>query len=254
MTDKAAAGKKGPNMTMPEDKEMAKAFVATSEDNVVGSNQKSADFKAKMLLNHNDLVTKHNRLFAQQRVLGSNQNSLFSRLKGHSRMALKMIGIEETMGDPPSGDSDRERFNQLVKDTWTKRNPDDAKLVETIWVMRIVLSKHPKWRKFQTDENASDEAKKKKHEANEARPEGSKKAKQAEKDKKIIESLASSVSVASKSANKEAVTKVGNSLDFLSKGDGQICLFHGFLLRVLCLLTGSLLQLLSIRSKCRMLN
>ena len=30
----AAAGKKGPNVTMPEDVEMGKAFVATSEDNL----------------------------------------------------------------------------------------------------------------------------------------------------------------------------------------------------------------------------
>jgi len=69
----AATGKKGPNVTVPEDVEMGKVFVATSEDNIVGSNQKSADFKAKMLVNCNDLIRKCNRLCAQQHVVQSNQ-------------------------------------------------------------------------------------------------------------------------------------------------------------------------------------
>jgi len=55
-----------------------------------------------------------------------------------------MIGIEETMGSPPSGDADRERFKQMIKDTWAKRNPDECKLVDAIWNMKLVLSKHPK--------------------------------------------------------------------------------------------------------------
>ena len=112
----SAAGKKGPNMTMPEDVEMGKAFIATSEDNIVGSNMKSSEFKAKMLINYNGLITKYNRLFSQQYVLRSNQNSLFSRFKSHSRMILKMIGIEETMGDPPSGDNDKAKWIQAIKD------------------------------------------------------------------------------------------------------------------------------------------
>jgi len=209
----AAAGKKGPNMTMPEDVEMAKAFVATSEDNIVGSNQKSSDFKSKMLVNYNELIRKYNRLFSQQCVLRSNQNSLFSRFKSHSRMVLKMIGIEETMGAPPSGDTDRERFNQMIKDTWAKRNPDDCKLVDTIWALKLALSKHPKWRKFQTDEDAADDVKRKKREAKQSRPVGSKKAKQAESDKKLMQSLVSTVSVQSREANDGGVTKVADSLE-----------------------------------------
>jgi len=39
---------KGANMTMLEDVEMAKAFVAASKDRIVGSQQKSSDFKAKI--------------------------------------------------------------------------------------------------------------------------------------------------------------------------------------------------------------
>ena len=64
-----ACGKKGPNMAMPEDVEMAKAFVATSEDNIVGQNMKSAEFKGKMLVNYNELVKKYNRVHSQQHQL-----------------------------------------------------------------------------------------------------------------------------------------------------------------------------------------
>ena len=73
------AGKKGPNMTMAEDVELAKAFVATSEDSIVGSNQKSADFKAKMLQNYNKLISTCNRAYHQSYTTRKNQNSLFNR-------------------------------------------------------------------------------------------------------------------------------------------------------------------------------
>lgn len=96
MTD--ATGKKGPNMTLLEDIELAKAFVATSEDSIVGSNQKSADFKAKMLSNYNVLVAKHNKNYTKQCVQRNNKNSLYARFKHLSRLTLKMLGIEETMG------------------------------------------------------------------------------------------------------------------------------------------------------------
>jgi len=136
------------------------------------------------------------------------------------------------MGDPPSGDSDRARFMQLVKDTWAKRNPEDSKLVETVCAMKMTLEKHPKWQKFQVDQDNSDEAKKKKREAKAARPEGSKKAKQAMEDKKTLETLVSTQSVTSKNVNEEGITRVADSFEFLSKGnnDCQICMFHGFLI------------------------
>jgi len=212
-------GKKGPNMTMSEDIDMAKAFVAASEDNIVGCSQKSADFKAKMLDCYNTLIAKHNRVYHQNFPVRKNQNSLFNRFKGHSRLTLKMIGIEETMGEPPSGDADREKFNQMVKDTWSKRNPEDARLCDTIWNMRIALGKHPKWRKFQGDEDASDEAKKKKREANKLRPEGTKKAKTAAADKKLIQDLVSTAAEGNKKSQVSYMDKVTCSLGVMSKGE-----------------------------------
>jgi len=225
MTDMpaAAGGKKGPNMTMPEDVEMAKAFIATSEDIIVGSNQKSADFKAKMLQNYKKLIASYNRLYHQQYIHRKNQNSLFNRFKSHSRLTLKMIGIKETMGEPPSGDSDREKFNQMIKDAWTKRNPDDAKLCDTIWALRIVLSKHPQWRKYQSDEDATDEARKKKREANKMRPEGTKKAKTAAADKQLIHDLVSTATEGSKQKQNDCMDKVASSITVMSKGNAFLC-------------------------------
>jgi len=119
MTDKTA-GKKGPNMTMAEDIELVKSFVVTSDESIVGSNQKSADFKAKMLQNYNKLIANYDGMHHQSYPTRKNQNSLLNRFKAHSRLVLKMLGIKETMGEPPSGDTDREKFNQMIRDTWVK--------------------------------------------------------------------------------------------------------------------------------------
>jgi len=67
-TEAANAGKKGPNMTLLEDVELTKTFLATSEDVIVGSNQKSADFKAKMLANYNTIILKYNQHYSKQHV------------------------------------------------------------------------------------------------------------------------------------------------------------------------------------------
>jgi len=151
---------------MAEDVELAKSFVATSEDSIVGSNQKSADFKAKMLQNYNKLIEKYNRMHHQSYPRRKNPNSLFNSLDAHSRPVLKMLGIKETMGETPSGDTDAEKFNQMIRGTWVKQNPDNACLCDAIWNLHVVLSKHPKWRKFQSDEGREIETRKKKREAN----------------------------------------------------------------------------------------
>jgi len=216
MTD--ATGKKGPNMTLLEDIELAKAFVATSEDSIVGSNQKSTDFKAKMLSNHNVLIAKHNKNYTKQHVQRNNKNSLCARFKHLSRLTLKMLGIEETMGEPPSGDNDREKFNEMIKQTWIKRNPDDSRHCDVVWMYRVILRKHPKWRKFQSDEDAVDEQKRRKREAKQARPLGAKKAKSAAADKQLIQNLVTTVSEDAKTVNSAGMEKVSGSIEVVTKG------------------------------------
>ena len=96
-----------------------------------------------------------------------------------------------------------------------------------------MLKDHPKWRKFQAEEDAADEQKKKKRDANKkaSRPEGTKKAKTAAADRKLIESLVNGANEEAKKSKTGYMQKVSDSLDLLSKGKKVLITFN-----VLCFL------------------
>jgi hypothetical protein len=100
---------KGAKFSPSEDLLLCKAFVATSEDVTVGTDQKGTEFKVKMFSTYCSLVHEHNNDFDthyQTRMGHSN----FLRFKKISKYVLKYIGIEEAAGDPPSGDRLRTLF------------------------------------------------------------------------------------------------------------------------------------------------
>ena len=101
---------RGPKWVVAEDMELCKAWIATSEDATVGANQKGATFKAKFLLNYTHLLKDYNKTMGTKhgvRTAGSLHNR-FGRL---SRLVLKFLAIQEQMGKPPSGDTDREIYD-----------------------------------------------------------------------------------------------------------------------------------------------
>ena len=57
----AKSGSRGPSKSVVEDMELCKAFVAASEDVIVGSGQKDAAFKTKLNENCNILIKEHNK-------------------------------------------------------------------------------------------------------------------------------------------------------------------------------------------------
>jgi hypothetical protein len=52
---------RGPNWTAIEHKLLCQAFIATSEDPIVGTDQKGAKFQEKMHVNYKKVVANHNR-------------------------------------------------------------------------------------------------------------------------------------------------------------------------------------------------
>jgi len=211
-----ATGKKGPSVTLLEDVEPAKAFVATSEDSVVGSNQKSANFEAKMMANHNILAETHNQHHTKQHVRRNNENSLHRKFKHLSRLTLETLGVKETMGELAPGDTDREKFNKMIKQTWVERDQGDSQHADVVWVCLVVLRKHTKWHKFQSDEGAVDEQNRKR-EAKQTRPLGAKNAKATAADRQLIQNPVTAVSEGAKSANAASTERVSILIDVMTK-------------------------------------
>jgi len=207
---------RGPNFMLAEDIELCKAFVNTSEDDVHGNEQRSADFKNKLMEQYNLRIEKCNRQHCTAFVKRLNPNSLNNRFKKISRFALKHIAIEEQMGRPPSGDTDREKFIALVKETFLKRHQSDAgNMIETIACCKILLGNHPKWRKCQQEEDArADEVTTKRKE----RPAGTKKAKDRKADRDLITAVVNGQNKDQKSQKGEFVERITGSIDVLSKG------------------------------------
>jgi len=110
MTEAAASNKgaRGPGMTLTEDVKLCKAFIATSEDPIVGANMKDSGFKSKLNENYHVLLKEYNRAYGTTYAKRTNVSSLHNRFKKISRLVLKLIGIEAAMGTIPSGDNDAE--------------------------------------------------------------------------------------------------------------------------------------------------
>ena len=103
-----------------------------------------------------------------------------------------------------------------------KRNPEDARFVDAIWALRKALGKHPKWCKFQLDEDVLKEQKMKKREASKKeRPEGAKTAKTAAADKKLIKDLVGTASNHANDAQGSHMPKVTTAIDVMSQDKPQ---------------------------------
>lgn len=210
-----AKQKRGPSYQMTEDLVLCKAFIATSEDPVVGTNQRSGDFKNKFHLNYVSLIREYNDGYGT--AYGDrNGLSALNRFKKMSRFVLKFIGTEESAGDPPSGDTGREEHDKLVKETYLSRYPEAVNMVEAVIHCKDFLINSPKWRTYQQGEEESAETKKRERE----RPVGTKKAKEKKADHELVRqclSVAESVEKPKKKKlrqkKEEFMTKVGASLD-----------------------------------------
>lgn len=173
----ASAVKRGPNFSCAEDYELARAWIATSEDAVVGANQRHGDFKKKFNESYYQLVKQCNDTVGSSYPLTRGDNSAHNRFRKISRLCLKLIGIEKAVGDPPSGDTQKEEWDLRVKELFFKKNPDGKNILENILAARSFLGDHPKWIAYEESEECGKKR---------VRPEGNKKAKEKEADKKFI--------------------------------------------------------------------
>lgn len=188
-----APPKRGPNFSCAEDYELARAWVATGEDAVVGTNQRTGDFKKKFNEAYYLLVKGTNDSVGTTYPLNRGDNSAYNRFRKISRLCLKLIGVEKTVGDPPSGDTEKIEWDKRVKQLFFKQNPDGKNTLENIMAARSFLGDHPKWISYEESESA----------VKRPRPEGNKKAKEKEADKKfVLDCMNNSVSGTGDESNK----------------------------------------------------
>jgi hypothetical protein len=197
---------RGPKWTPTENMILCRAFIATSEDPVVGTDQKSADFQLKLHANYKQLLCEHNREHRThylERKCGSN----FNQFKKLSKAVLKYIGVEDNAGDPPSGDSDKSVWLESCRETFNERYADMKNLLDSVLMCKDFLQQSPKWEAFE-----------KKMEGNvKKRPMGTKKAKQAKSDEILVKRVLS-VSTDEKSKKKHQKNKD----NFMAKMSGGI--------------------------------
>jgi hypothetical protein len=191
MADTSKKALRGPNFHLAEDPQVCYAWIATSEDSVVGTNLKSSDFKEKFHRRYVLLIEKYNQ--QMKTCYGPrNASGCFNRFRKLSRGLLKLLGTENSIGSPPSGDSEREQWDSKVKELFLKRHPDYVKMVDSITFSKDILGDKPKWRAYQDEEEREGEQDKKK-----ARPIGNKKSKQVKEDKNLVEKFLSGESLSS---------------------------------------------------------
>jgi hypothetical protein len=177
--------KRGANFKLAEDLQICYAWIGTSEDATVGTNMKTADFKEKFHNRYATLIDKYNNDMKTD-YCHRNSSGCYNRFKKISKGLLKYLGTENSVGSPPSGDTDKEKWNEKVQQLFLKRYPEFVKLLESIQACKDVLGDKPKWRAFQ-DEEEMDEGNSKKR----SRPEGTKKAKEMKADRDCIQKFLS---------------------------------------------------------------
>ena len=150
---------RGPNFRLAEDLQICNAWIGTSEDATVGTNMRTSDFKDKFHARYVLLITRHNNEMGSD-YSNRNATGCYNRFKKISRGVLKYIGTENSVGSPPSGDTDKEKWNEKVQEMFLKRHPDFVKIVDTIQAAKEILGDKPKWRAFQDEEESSEGAKK----------------------------------------------------------------------------------------------
>jgi hypothetical protein len=175
---------KGANFTLSEDLMICQSFVAASEDGTVGTDQKASDFMLKMFEIYCKLLDAHNKK-NNTKFEYRQGHSNFSRFKKLSKYVLKLIGIEETAGDPPTGDNDLNEWREKCKETFIQRHPEAKPLFDNVVFVKDYLQECPKWRPFEeANLPTADRNNKKKG------PDGSKKQKQLKHDLEIVKTIA----------------------------------------------------------------
>lgn len=142
---------------------MSKAFVAASEDATVGRNQKSNDFKAKFFLCYCKIIADYNKSFGTSYSVW-NAKSIWNRFRKISRLVLKLVGTVESVGDPPSGDTDCEEYDKQLKLTYIGCQPEAKNIYDNVLVSMEFLKDKPKWKRYQQKEDEAAAASKKKAE------------------------------------------------------------------------------------------
>jgi hypothetical protein len=202
---------RGPNWTPSEHKLLAQSFIATSEDAIVGTDQKGADFQEKMHVNYKRIVADHNRV-NNTRYHDRKCTSIFTQFKKLSAAVLKFIGVEDNAGEPPTGDNDRAIWQQGINETFSDRFPHFKNMLDSVLYCKDTLQDSPKWEAFE---------KKKEEGIQRRRPQGTKKAKQESQDEKLVKRVLS-VSTEEKSKKKhmknkdDFMKKMGTGIDVLA--------------------------------------
>lgn len=186
---------RGAGFTRTEDILACKSFIAASEDPFVGTSQKGRDFKKKMHEKYKELLVQQAKL-DQLKYLSApagakellpppqvyetrNPDSVHSRFKDTiSARILKFLAVEETT-QQDSG-SDDEQFYQKCKLIFERRYPTFGNF-DDLRMCKDYLKDKAKYLSFRKIMEAGNTKKVE-------RPTSSKKAKQDEVDKKLIES------------------------------------------------------------------
>jgi hypothetical protein len=142
-----APARRGPSYQAVEDVELCRAFIAASEDAIVGTNQRSADFKNKFHLNYVHLICEHNDMFGTHYTDRSGA-SAFNCFKKISMFVHKYHGILESSGEPPSGETGKEEYYKMAKETFLQRYPEARNMADNVISCYDVLHGHPKWQSF----------------------------------------------------------------------------------------------------------
>ena len=230
------ASGRGPKWVVAEDMELCKGWIATSEDATVGANQKGATFKAKFLLNYTHLLKEYNKTFGTKHSVRT-AGSCFNRFGRLSRLVLKFLAIEEQMGKPPSGDTDRKLYDTKCKDVFLQRHSDAANILDSVLACKVVLGEHPKWKSYQIEEDADS---KKRADTKKARPQGSKKAKQMEEDRKMVEQILTSSKAAPKVSPRDEILKqIGSGFEAITDGKSSCAAMDNTIDGARCLISSS---------------
>ena len=190
---------RGPSFSKIEDLLVCKAFIRRSEDPITGNSQKGKDFMIGMRKDYKELLATQFRL--DSRAYGSSSEatreafggqvpipylertpiSIFGRFKETiAPRVMKFLGIQDTL--PKESGTNDEDFYQACKTVFSNRFPRFGNF-DDMRTCKEYLEDKAKFSSFRTKLKAAESEKKNK---GEERPCGSKKAKQASKDVKLI--------------------------------------------------------------------
>jgi len=190
---------RGPGYTVNEDLIVCRAFIAASENPIVGNNRKAKDFESALFHIYKELTADH--MHKDQQLINASSVStcqeylkegigikfpereskhILSRFHKISRDVMKFMGIQETT-DIASGENDEiHKRKCLAKFANQHGRPFD------FWACLEYLQDKNKFSTYRT---------KCEYEAKGSRPIGKKKTRQMEADEKLIKSVVSEITM-----------------------------------------------------------